>query len=335
MENGDRLISQRSSATAESAVGPEDEGDQHRRTGKDGVETTKVRHNTRLQGPKLEDRRKQARDRINSAGWTSSVGEMAIDFAEARAWDDRPGSVQSVKNFVREIEALGDNCTDVSAIRDFLDRNIHKFIAMNAMEKDFNIPKSLILKASERRTDRSLKYPWFRSFLDEYLGQTNPADSMIDIYRSQSGGIFDTDLPNQAYHVKEEYDGSLQVALPRNSATALASSSYSDERFKGAQTSNTYSNKRQKTGNQTGDLDAFVKQEPTGDDFTEATGEGKKDVPHMTGTGQINDARPKGDIRNRTLTVLFHGMRDADIEESEHVQVYVPRNSKGVTINFL
>ena len=50
---------------------------------------------------------------------------------------------------------------------------------------------------------------------------------------------------------------------------------------------------------------------------------------------ETDDSRIKIHNKGRTLTVLFHGMRNDGAEELEHVQLYVPRTSKGVTINFL
>ncbi|KAL1869172.1 hypothetical protein Daus18300_005709 [Diaporthe australafricana] len=196
------------------------------------------------------------------------------------------------------------------------------------MEKDFNIPKTFILKASEIRADKTLKYPWFRSFINEYVGLTKPtANSLVDVFKNQAGVLSIQSDKDQLF--QPDCGWSTQVALATEPATAVRTSSYSCGEPPGSQRLNTHSTKRQKTRDQTEGLETHVKTEPTDDGLPEMH------VPHTSDSGGTNDANASGSRRTRTLTVLFHGMRDADIEESEHVQVYVPRNSKGVTINFL
>ncbi|KAJ0116584.1 hypothetical protein J7T55_009734 [Diaporthe amygdali] len=314
------------------------------KTSKRSMATERPKRQTRLTGLTLENRRRLAKDRIIQGGWKPDITEMAIEYVEARKWNDSPGSVSGVRQFIRKAEDLGELCSDTSKIRAFLNRHIHEFIAFHAWEKDFNVPKYFEFKAGQRRTDRTLKYPWLRSFIREYQGQaTDPAESLLRDYREQVDALpasVGTDQDTRAdlcgnsdmsitYAPDiEVMDSSLKQGMESPSIeTSLAVATKDDKK------------KRRQTFDLTEGLEnqdhvKKVKTEATDDDFVDNGGHHHKANTSGARAEEMNDDRVR-DNRKRTLTVLFHGMKNDREEETEHVQVYVPRNCKGVTIHFL
>ncbi|KAG6358510.1 hypothetical protein INS49_014394 [Diaporthe citri] len=301
----------------------------------------KPRNSKRVIGVDLENRRRQAEDRIRRGGWKVDIAEMAVEFAEAHSWNDSDANNYTVRAFMRDAENLGELCDDMKAIRGFLDMNIHKFIAFHAMEKDFKVLDYFIHKANQRRGDRVLKYPWFRSFIREYQGGPRQTEeSLVQAYKSQ------VDEPQSSGHTdqpaRENSDGTIHVSLPTEPATVATDASParhvnnpSNERRLVRLDNKRHRTKRQRIFDDPKDLEdnnlmTNIKTEPTEDDFI-----GFQDEGDEADTGGADDGEEIIHTRRRTLKVLLHEMRDDGAEESDHVQVYVPRTSKGVTINFL
>lgn len=306
----------------------------------------KPRRDTRVTGLDLENRRRQARDRILRGGWKADIAEMAIECAESKAWSDSTANNYSVRAFVRDMERLGQQCTDIKVFRGFLDRNIHKFVAFHAMDKDFKVPGYLVSKANERRGDRALKHPWFRAFIREYQGSPSGADeSLVQGYKDQA------DEPEtgvgRSQPATTDPNGSIRVTITTTSATsANTTNDPVVERDQVKLNNEGHGRKRNRVFDDSEDVEDYdlakrIKTEPTEDDFFGSQYPGHETD---TSTASIRDLAVRGAqddgqemIHNtrRTLTVMFHGMRDDDADESELVQVYVPRTAKGVTINLL
>ncbi|KAK2609406.1 hypothetical protein N8I77_002903 [Diaporthe amygdali] len=314
------------------------------KTSERSITIKRPRRQTRLTGLTLENRRRLAKDRIIQGGWKPDITEMAIEYVEAKTWNDKPSSVWGVTEFIRKAEELGELCSDTSKIRDFLDRHVHEFIAFYAWEKDFNVPKYLEVKAGQRRTDRALKYPWLRSFIREYQGQaTDPDESLLRDYREQVDALpasAGTDQDTQV-DLCENSDMSITYApdtgvmdsslnqgtgIPIIGTSVVVAKKDDDT-------------KRQQIFDLTEGLEyqdhvKKVKIEATDDDFIDNGGHRHK-ADTSGARAEITNEDKVRDNGRRKLTVLFHGMKNNGEEETEHVQVYVPRNSKGVTIHFL
>lgn len=312
----------------------------------------KRRRDARVTGVSLVNRRRQAKDRILQGGWRADIAEMAIECAESRAWSDTTASNWSVRAFARDAEKLGELCTDMRAIRAFLDTNIHKFIAFHAMEKDFQVPRYLVYKANQRRGDRVLKYPWFRSFIREYQGSPSSANnSWVQRYKDQAGEPRASDRTSQPAPI--DHEGSIRATITTAPATVAMDAPPANETNDPAAewdqvtlNNEEHSRKRDRVFDDSEDLENFdlakrIKTEPTEDDFFGSQYQGHKTettgatIQGVAGTGEEDGGQEMIHNIRRTLTVMFHGMRDDDSEESEHVQVYVPRTAKGVTINLL
>lgn len=306
----------------------------------------------RLTGVDLETRRRQARGRILAGGWKPDIAEMAIECAESRLWTDTTGRNHIIREFAKDAANLGELCNDIKAIRGFLDANIHKFIAFHAMEKNFEVPSYVITKAKQRTGDRVLKYPWLRSFIREYQGlPSGMNESWVQGYKEhpdESQASVRTSQP-----APTDNDGSIRVAIVTAPETVTLGSSFandtkdsSPERHQLTRDNKRHSGKRRHVFDDSEDLENHdltkrIKTEPTEDDFfgfhdqgheADTSGAGMQDLVR---TGGEDNSQEIIHNKRRTLTVMFHGMKDDDAKESEHVQVYVPRTAKGVTINLL
>lgn len=319
----------------------------------DELESTKPRRNPRVIGVDLENRRRQAEDRIRQGGWKADVAEMAIEWTQAKAWNDDDAKNFSLRAFVRNAESLGELCSDMKAIRGFLDDNIHKFIAFHAMQKDFKVPDYLVNKASQRRRDRCLKYPWLRSFIREYQGAPSGThESLVQVYKDHVDEHHDSDrIPQPA---APDFGESIYVAVPTAPTTAALDSAFAHEisdphpdmrqmtlenstRRRKRRHRTFYddldlrNNKMTKTATTFSDEYDFIDMENT--DYEADTGDAG--VAGLGGTGGANDVEEVIHAGRRAVKVVFHATEDDEAEESEHVQVYVPRTAKGVTINLL
>lgn len=307
--------------------------DQHESPDEDELVAAKQRRNSRVLGVELEHRRRQAEDRIHQGGWKADLAEMAIEWAAAKSWFDEGSKNHSVRAFARDAESLGELCGDMKAIRGFLDRNIHKFIAFHAMEKDFKVPDYLVNKASQRRRDRRLRYPWLRSFIREYQGAPSDMhESLVQVYKDQVDEHHERSRTRQP--APPDFGGSIHVAVSTALSTAGTDASSVHQINDGRPDMHHVtlgSNKRRRKR---------VKTMVTGDDFT-----GIQDTDYEADTGDAGMDGPGGaggadggeDVirtSRRALKVIFDGTEDDNAEESEHLQVYVPRTSKSVTINF-
>lgn len=318
----------------------------------EGPGVDKPRNRKRVIGVDLENRKRQAEDRIRRGGWKVDIADMAIEFAWAHSWSDSGANNYTVRAFMRDAENLGELCSDMKAIRGFLDMNIHKFVAFHAMEKNFKVLDYFIHKANQRRADRVFKYPWFRSFIREYQGRPRETEeSLVQVYKDQvdeSQAWDHTDQPAAG-----NSDGTIHVSLPTASAPGAADASLAhginNPNTQGRQVTlrnRGHGRKRQRIFDEPEDVEnanlmKLVKTEPTEDDFIGFQDEGDEadtmeaGIQAFAGTGGLEDGEEIIHTQRRTLKVLFHEMRDDNAEETEHVQVYVPRTSKGVTINFL
>lgn len=326
--------------------------DQNESPDEDELVAAKQRRNSRVLGVELEHRRRQAEDRIRQGGWKADLAEMAIEWAAAKSWFDEGSKNHSVRAFARDAESLGELCGDMKAIRGFLDRNIHKFIAFHAMEKDFKVPDYLVNKASQRRRDRRLKYPWLRSFIREYQGAPiGTHESLVQVYKDQ--GHEHHDRARTRGPAPTDHDGSILVSVSTTPSTAGTDASSAHQINDGRPDMHhvTLGNTRrgrkrrhqtfddsQDLGNK--DMMKRVKTMVTEGDFTgiqdtdcEAdTGDAGMEGPD--GTGGADDGEEVIRTSRRALKVVFDGTESDGAEASEHLQVYVPRTSKGVTINF-
>lgn len=304
----------------------------------------------RISGRALQDRRRLGEDRISRGGWKPEIAELAIDYIQRVAWYDRPSKIWGVRCFVRDAENLGERCEDSKAIRAFLDRNIHKFIAFHAMNKDFQVPDYLVRKADQRRGDWVLKYPWLRSFIREYQGQArSTVDSLVQVYKDQGGTITANDRTSQATYVDQGGNSGKEMTPVPDAVGMAVSGSVGMSASCGREDTETcpltpdhsrYSRKRQQKMDSIDDLDTNnlikrVKRESTEDEAIESRDRTQEADTFEIDTGEGNEGKRMIHAKGRSLTVLFHGMMGHDGQESEHVQVYVPRTSKGVTINFL
>lgn len=297
-------------------------------------------------GVALENRRKQARDRITRGGWKGRIASMAIEYTQKRAWYDKCCSVSGIKLFIKEAEKLGESCSDWDAIRSFLDSNIHRFIAFHAMEKDFMVPGYIIRKAERARADRTLIYPWLYSFIREYQGQGQSTPmSLVSAYRDpdvEPTAGYLASSPGRVHQGKS----SCELAVPAPASVAMNSSP--GQRSKTPSVETVQMTPSRKDEHRKRQLASEETEEPAANDpikkvkreSTEADLLGTRDNGHGAdivdaSVGGTHDCRVQSHTKGRTLTVLFHGMRSEGAAESEHVQVYVPRTSRGVTINFL
>lgn len=296
----------------------------------------------RISGRALQDRRRLGEDRISRGGWKPEIAELAIDYIHRVAWYDRPSKIWGVRCFVRDAENLGERCEDSKAIRAFLDRNIHKFIAFHAMNKDFQVPDYLVRKADQRRGDWVLKYPWLRSFIREYQGQArSTVDSLVQIHKDQSGTITANDRTSQATYVDQGGNSGKEMTPVSEAVGMSASRSHEDIETRPVTPNHSgESRKRQRRVDSIDDLESNdlikrVKRESTEDEVIESRERTQEADACELGICEGNEGKAIIHAKGRNLTVLFHGMTSHGGQESEHVQVYVPRTSKGVTINFL
>jgi len=296
-----------------------------------------------LVGQALEDRRRSARDRIRRSGWTADMAEMVIRYVEQIAWKDTPSKMSCVQKFIRSAEELGEFCTDLKAIRCFLNKSIHKLIAFHAMDKDFNVPHCIVRRANQTAADGTFKYLWFRLWIQEYQNlDKTPAAFWVEPYRAQgeevtTGGF--TSGPGRIHQADTR--GGTTATLP--ATTALGSSLGQNINMPTMETSqisvdlSDHMRKRKRAPDDVEELDTDVlatevKRESTED----VLGNDYDDGVISADTEEAEDGDDKREAGRRSLTVLFHGMRGDDAKESsEHVQVYVPRTARGVTINFL
>lgn len=319
----------------------------------DELESTKPRRNSRVIGVDLENRRRQAEDRIRQGGWNADVAEMAIEWTEAKAWNDEDAKNFSLRAFARDVEGLGELCSDMNAIRGFLDDNIHKFIAFHAMQKDFKVPPYLVHKADQRRRDRRLRYPWLRSFIREYQGAPiGTHESLVQVYKDHVDEHHDSDRTPQP--APPDFGGSIHVAVPTAPTTAALDAAFaheiSDPHPDRRQMTVENNTRRRKRRHRTFDDDLdlrnnnMVKRVRTFEneydfiDFQDTDYEvetGNAGMESLGGTGVADDGEEVIRTSRRALKVVFDETEDDDAEESEHLQVYVPRTSKGVTINFI
>jgi hypothetical protein len=295
-----------------------------------------------LVGQALEDRRRSARDRIRRSGWVSDTAEMAIRYVEQVAWKDTPSKMSCVQHFIRSAEELGEFCTDLKAIRCFLNKSIHKLITFHAMDKDFHVPHCIVRRANQTAADGDFKYLWFRLWIQEYQNlDKTPAAFWVEPYRAQ-GEEVTTGGFNSGPGRIHQGDTSVGRSATSPATTALSSSlgqNINIPRIETSQISVDHSDhmrKRKRAPDDVEELDTDVlttevKRESTED----VLGNDYDDGTASAHTEEAEDGEDKREARKRTLTVLFHGMRGDDAKESEHVQVYVPRTAKGVTINFL
>lgn len=324
------------------------------------LDAAKPRRNSRVIGVDLENRRRQAEDRIRQGGWKPDVAKMAIEWTEAKAWNDDDAQNFSLRAFARDVEGLGELCSDMRAIRAFLDDNIHKFIAFHAMRKDFKVPPYLVHKADQRRRDRRLKYPWLRSFIREYQYPDAPSgthESLVQVYKDHVDEHHDSDRTAQP--APPEFGGSIHVTVPTAPTTDALDTAFAyeirDQHPDRRHTTVENNARRRKRQHRTFDDDLDirnnntikrVKKFATQDDFVGFQGtdyeadigdagvEGFGGTGGTDGTGGANDGEEVIHINRRTLKVVFHGTEDGDAEESGPVQLYLPRTSKGFTIHF-
>lgn len=322
----------------------------------DELEAAKPRNISRLIGVDLEQRRRQAEDRIRQGGWKADVAEMAIEWTEAKAWNDEDAKNHSLRAFVRDVDGVGELCSDMKTIRGFLDDHIHKFIAFHAMQKEFKVPPYLVHKASQRRRDRRLKYPWLRSFIREYQGAPSGThESLVQVYKDHVDEHHHSDRPPQP--TAPDFGGSIHVAVPTAPTTAALDAAFAHEisdphpdRRQMTLENNRHSRKRRHRifdnhlDLRSNGMMKRVRTLATEDDFIGVqepdyeANTGDAGVEGLGGTGATGGADNGAEVMHtarRTLKVIFHGTEDDDDEESEHVQVYVPRTAKGVTINLL
>lgn len=330
---------------------------------------------TDLTEEELQSRRELAEERIRQGGWRPDVAERAIEVTQAYKWNDAPSTVWNVSLFLRRAEGLGVQCSNMKKIRRVLDRDIHRFIAIHAMQKDFQVPKYLIHKANQRLGETGLMYPWLRSFILEYRGLPRETEeSLVQPYREQ---VDEQDAGDHgAEPAQADHDGDIRVATPAapepaapepaapepdapepdvpeapapaaaapDPCRARAVSEPSGEPRQLALANNERRRKRRRIlhGPEIDNPAKKVKTERIEDDLVELQDTGYDATTSRA--GMQDAARPPltYDIRGvphagkRTLTVFFHGMTAEGTEGSEsHVQVYVPRTSSGVTINFL
>lgn len=299
-----------------------------------------------LTGRALGDRRRLAAGHITQGGWRADITEMALDYIEQIAWYETSGRVWGVRCFCREAEELGELCSDWQAIRQFLDKNIHKFIAFQAMERDFEVPDFLVRKGNQRRSDGALKYPWLRSFIRECQGMSKTtAESLLQAYKDQSDGFSaDEAVVAPAQVLQGRTSGGAIASTPGTMATNLSLGH--EGKTTASQTcqmpldQNAHGRKRQRPLDDSEDLDICdpiksVKRESSEEGFVESQDMTLEPDTREAVTNGIDDGKEMIHMKGRTLTVLFDGMRHEGDDESELVQVYVPRTSKGVTINFL
>lgn len=306
----------------------------------------------RINGRELQNRRRLGEDRIRRGGWKPEIAELAIQYIQRGAWYDGASKIWGVRCFVREAQDLGEQCKDSKAIRGFLDRNIYKFIAFHAMNKDGQVPDYLVRKADQRTGDWVLKYPWLRSFIREYQGQArSTVESLVQVYKDQGDAVAASDHTDQAVNVDQDRNSGREMApVPESVGMSASCGHEDDETCSVTLDHGGYSRKRQRGSDETdylemNDLIKRVKRESTEDEVI-----GSRESTQEAGTCEIdtgdenefkesewewNEGKGMIHAKGRSLTVLFHGMMSRDAEESEHVQVYVPRTSKGVTINFL
>lgn len=297
-------------------------------------------------GQALEDRRRQAQDRIAQGGWKADVAKMASEYVGKTKWKDTSSKVWGVFSFIKDAEDLGELCSDWRAIRQFLDKNIHKFIVFHAMEKDFKVPEYLIRKANQRRSDGVLKYPWLRSFIREYqgLGRTT-ADSLVQVYKDQGDELIADESLIHAGHVRQGGSSGGAIATTPGTMTMNPSRSHavkipSTQPCEMALNERAHGRKRQRIFDEREDLDIGnsskkIKRESTEDRFGESQFTTQERDTYTVSKSETDHGKDMMHVKGRTLTVLFDGMRLEGDDESELVQVYVPRTSKGVTINFL
>lgn len=341
------ILAQNGPYIANRAVKDVVDGNSHIDNGVGGIVSQRQRDITRqLVGQALEDRRRLARDRIIRGGWKAHIASMAIGYIEQIAWKDLPSSMTCVQNFVKKVQELGEFFNDLKAIRCFLDRNIHKFITFHAMEKDFRVPDYFVRKASQTGPDGDLKYLWFRLFIREYQGRgITTSESLVQPYRAQGDEVTAGGFTSGARQIDQGGISGGTTATSR-ATTALSYSPGQDIKIPTIETSrisvdaSDHTKKRKRAFDDaeepdTGVLTTKVKKESTEDGFAEILGNRCDDGIAMVDIGAENTGEDRRQAKKRTLTVLFHGMRSDDAEESEHVQVYVPHTAKGVTINFL
>lgn len=271
-----------------------------------------IKRTKQLVGQALEDRRRLARDRILRGGWAAHVAEAAINLTMRMAWKDHTSSMTCVQRLIHTFVDLGEHCDDLGAIRAFLDANIHKLVAYRAMERDFQVPYPIARRAEQMAGDGTFKYDWFRLVLQELQGLESGAVAIwLRPYRADGGeateGGFDNGSSAQVEQSGgrkrsgDELDEELDVAIPTTRV------------------------KLEPAEDVPADLDTLP-QSRSNSHYARAPS------PEVVYSNGGEDGRQAG---RRTLTVLFDGMRMDGAEESEHVQVYVPRTAKGVTINFL
>lgn len=323
----------------------------------DDLDAAKPRRNSRVIGVELENRRRQAEARIRQGGWKPDIAEMAIEWTEAKSWNDDDAQNFSLRAFARDVEGLGELCSDMKAIRAFLDDNIHKFIAFHAMRKDFKVPPYLVHKADQRRRDKRLKYPWLWSFIREYQYQGAPSgtnESLVQVYKDHVDEHDDSDRTAQP--PSPEFGGSIHVAVPTPTTTDALDTAFAheirDQHPDRRHTTMENNARRRKRHHRTFEDDLVLRDNntikrartfATQDDsigFQDIDYEadvGDAGVEGFGGTGGMggaNDGEEVIHINRRTLKVVFHGTEDGDAEESGPVQLYLPRTSKGFTIHF-
>lgn len=352
------------------------DGSQHEGGGSDapGAQVRRGKK-TDLTEEQLQSRRELAEERIRRGGWRPDVAEMAIQVTQAYVWNDAPSTVWNVSLFLRRAEGLGEQCSNMKKIRRVLDSEIHRFIAIHAMQKNFQVPRYLVRKANRRGGDNGFKYPWFRSFIREYQGlPRDTEESLVQPYRERvdeparggdHGGIRvatpagpepavlepvatepaapEPDVPEPAVPEAAAPAPSRARAVSEPNGVPRQPTLANNERRRKRQRA-LHGRENPKTDN-TNNPAKKVKTEPTGEDdlielqdtgyeATTTSGAGAQDAagsPPLT-----YDIRGVPHAGKRTLTVFFHGMTAEGAEGSEtHVQVYVPRTSSGVTINFL
>lgn len=270
------------------------------------VSQSQIKRTKQLVGQALADRRSLARDRILRGGWTTRVTEAAVELTANMVWKEISSYMTCIQEFCHKFAGLGDFCVDLEAIGSFLDAQLHKLIAFRAMEKDFQIPGSIIRKADQKNDDGVFKYAWFRSVLQELQGvDTGAAAIWLQPYRADGEQTTTGDCDSRPVRVnqvvgRKRARDSLEEVDMNISPTKIKVESIEDI------SPDRYS----------------PREHPRGTTSTAV---------------EDNHGESETQVDRRTLTVLFHGMgtgRDG-AKESEHVQVYVPRTARGVTINFL
>ncbi|POS77717.1 hypothetical protein DHEL01_v203878 [Diaporthe helianthi] len=307
------------------------------------VSQHEIKTTHQLVGEALEDRRTQARDRIRGGGWKAHIAEFAVRYTRQIAWKDRPYNMMCVSRFIRSVLHLGellegrskeeDEDENEADIRGFLDGNIHKLIAFHAMDKAFQIPHCIVRRTSLKTTDGAFKYAWFRSVLRELQGLD--AAFWLRPYRTNGAreatpehGLFDSGFARVEQGVEESPWGQLDTST--STIKPLVISQGINNHGRGL--------KRARGSMEELHVDLFtpgVKQEADEDGSLQGPGSSLNDSATLTEMERGDDGEGEKEVGRRTLTVLFHGMRSDVAKESEHVQVYVPRTAKGVTINFL